>query len=89
MPAGIQIRDAAGNVIVNVDTRLSRILGRVDVTNSGSLVEPGFATGTPWFLAIPLGSSFTWRAPAITFSGTTMSWVMTAGSQFRILYGVY
>lgn len=53
MPAGILVRDANGNVIVDNTTFMGRYLGQVGIgQGAGSLVNANFANGVPWVMAI-------------------------------------
>jgi hypothetical protein len=71
--AGIKIWDAAGVLIVDLTTRLSRVAGVVNVpaASSGSVTLDG--SGTPWYYVKPVGTNS--YAPLITVSGNTISWV--------------
>jgi hypothetical protein len=98
MPAGLQVWDAAGNLVVDITTRLSRFLGSVNSgTSGGSISVPDLAQGTPFYFviisggAVPVGSF----GPEVTFSGTnntTMSWSFASGRTplaATIYYGVF
>lgn len=100
-----QIFDAAGNLLVDQDTLVFRILGTqrivgtsagnpdVDSASSGSIVDDGFLTGTPFCETVFCGtadngipSSWDPLAPVISFSGNTLTynylwgdWVLTYG----------
>lgn len=97
MPQGLQVWNAAGNLIVDTNTSLGIILGTHTITKSsgnGSLIVPNLALGTPFFLFVAVTASF---FPAISISGTTISWVYDAfvnsvepgSSTYTILYGYY
>jgi hypothetical protein len=92
MPAGVETRDTAGNVVLTLGDRLSRILGSFNTgTVSGSLVDAGLASGTPWACCIGYGSASTSSStipPVVTFSGTTLSWTAPSVDNL-VLYGVY
>lgn len=95
MPAGLQVWDAAGNLVVDITTRLSRFLGSVNSgTSAGSISVPDLVQGTPFYFviisggAVPVGSF----GPEVTFSGTTMSWTFAPGRTplaATIFYGVF
>lgn len=97
MANGLKVWDAAGNLIVDVTDRLTRILGYTTLyaDSSGSLSDNGFLTGTPFFIAIRTngaGGSFngTTVAVDISFSGNTMYYSTTQTiADFIIVYGVY
>ena len=96
MPAGFQAWDASGNTVVDLSTRLGRILG-VHTTGSsnGSITNAGLAQGTPFALVsqpnstVANGGTF-YPSPTVSFSGTTMSWTFPGtGAPSTIVYGVY
>lgn len=94
MPQGLQINDEAGNLIVDITTRLNRVIGRVDVNKvNGSVSNAGFAEGIPYF--VMLGQDIGLVSPNVTFSGNTMTWTydVVAPDEYKdntiILYGVY
>lgn len=96
MATGLKVWDAAGNQIIDVSDRLTRILGFVSMpaNSSGSVVDDGFLTGTPFFVAIRSnGTTFfngTSVAVSISFSGNTMNYATTQTvADFLIVYGVY
>ena len=92
MPAGFQVFDASGNVIVDLTDRLGRVLGITTITADGNLTDAGFATGTPFWCCIPVATG---RAPVpdISISGNVLSWDFQAGISYapsnRLIYGVY
>jgi len=86
-------RDAAGNLLFDGGHRLGRIAGYVDVTANGSMHVPAFSQGEPFWIALPLSSDATLRAPRVTASGTTLSWTYSVAGNYgnvvtRIFYGV-
>jgi hypothetical protein len=91
MPAGLQVFDAAGNLEIDVTTRLTRILGSATVNSTGSVDVPEFAEGSPWYV-VTVDPTTPYAEPGITFSGTALSWDY-GGATFRatvtIIYGVY
>lgn len=90
MPQGLQIWNAAGDLVFDIGDRIMRMIGSFETGGSaGSLVEPGFAAGTPWaFATVPSTGGVSYGGGTmITFSGTTMSW--EGGWNVRIIYGVY
>lgn len=95
MPVGLQVWDAAGNLIVDTTSYLGVILGTHVITKStgnGSISFPDLALGTPFFTLVTSTGSFT---PTISVSGTTISWTYDAiaslyepgTSTYTILYG--
>lgn len=96
MATGIKTWDASGNLIVDVTDRLTRILGYVTMpaNSSGSVVDDGFLTGSPFYIAIRSngGSAFNGTTVAVTISvsGNTMNYSTTQlVADFIIVYGVY
>jgi hypothetical protein len=89
MAVGIQIWDASGNSIIDENSRLARILGITNSgTSGGSVTDSGFATGSPFAVFIPNGTTyFTGEYAHPSWSGTTMSW--SASVAGKIIYGVY
>lgn len=94
MPAGLQAWDAAGNLTVDLTTRLSRVVGVVFAAggSSGSVTVDA-SLGTPW--AIPVPRNFpVGSCHKITISGGTISWAPNTGvasqqTDADIYYGVY
>ncbi|KRG45381.1 hypothetical protein ARC20_07610 [Stenotrophomonas panacihumi] len=73
MPAGLQAWDAAGNLTVDLTTRLSRLVGirYIGAGESGSVTVDA-SLGEPW--AIPVPRSYpTGCCHKITISGGTIS----------------
>lgn len=96
MGAGIIVRDASGNVVMDLTTRVTRIIGFVTVTGPGSLTAD-FSTGTPFAVvaSAPSNDGPTYQVNvACSWSGNTMSWADMSGRSswptgIRIMYGVY
>lgn len=90
MPAGLQVWDASGQLVIDLANRLTRIIGMVDTGGtSGSISVPGFSQGTPFYAVVPLNAyldSYQLTARA-SVTGNTLSW--TSGVSSRIIYGVY
>lgn len=91
MPQGLQIFDAAGNVIFDTNVRAGRVLGVASVVaaTAGSVTNAGLATGTPFWAFQTTTTSYFTAAPTISVSGTTLSWGAEAGAAGNIVYGVY
>lgn len=81
MPHGLQTWDAAGVLSFDTDTITGRYLGSVFTgTANGSVVVPGFTTGTPWFFCAKgttAGDTTVVCVPFVSVSGTTLSWSFT------------
>lgn len=97
MAEGLKVWDASNNLIVDVSSRLTRILGytTLSASGSGSVTDAGFATGTPFYVAHRTNSSggsydAATSQVVISFSGTTMSYsTVNPVADFIIMYGVY
>lgn len=93
MPAGLQMWDPAGNLIVDISMRLGRVLGVAALTGgvNGSAVNDGLTTGTPFWMLTCITSPLV-RQPVISVSGSTISWDfggLGGGLNWRLVYGVY
>lgn len=96
MPQGLQTFDAAGNLLVDLSTRLGRVLGlTVLTTQNGSFSDPAFAEGTPFVLfgaqAGTQGGDPWAFSPNVVVSGTTLSWDWgdLPLAPISLIYGVY
>lgn len=93
MPAGLQIWDENGNVMLDTENRVTRVLGSFESgTSDGSLTSEGFSQGTPWHVRLTPDLGLT--PPKITVSGNTLSWTFgNVAEEFRrsayVMYGVY
>lgn len=98
MAHGLRTWDDAGNLMIDITTRLSRILGVVALPRNGSLINAGLLTGTGF--AVQLSSAATEEYSIVlnfTFSGSTLSWVdhdnlynsTDYPATIALLYGVY
>lgn len=95
MPQGLQIWDAAGNLVLDATSSTGIILGTVSTgTENGAVDVPRLAEGNPfWFVnteGLPLFNS---RLPAVRRSGTTLIWeFLGSGSEnmaSTISYGIF
>jgi hypothetical protein len=101
MAAGLQCFDASGNLIVDITSRLARIVGAVAVDPTSparSIVIP--AGGSPFYNFQP---SFIWgfinmdvSRPNFSLSGSTLSWSWSPGAGTNnkqitgtLFYGIY
>lgn len=100
MAVGLKVWDASGTLILDVTDRILRFLGPPIIAaegSSGSLVNDGFLTGTPVWIAAPFdpGGSSYWPGdrlipPLVSISGNTLSYTIQAGLDTQIIqYGVY
>lgn len=99
MPAGLQIWDAAGNLIVDTSQYLGRITAIVDIpaSSSGSISvpDPGPSFGTPWSLIQPTSTSFIPTAaygvptgPTWSISSGVLTYNNPFAYGFKIILGV-
>ena len=97
MTVGFRVRDAAGNLLVDSPTRLSRIIGVLSISagSSGTVTNDGFLTGVGYCIALrtdvggPPVMSSTMVPPAISFSGNQMSYdAAPPTGDHLLIYGV-
>jgi hypothetical protein len=93
MPAGLQVWDASGNLILDYTDRISRILGIVTISGNvaGSVTSSGFSGLDPFWHCVPLVSYPTY-SPQFSFNaGTnTLSWTWPrSGPDHQLIYGAY
>lgn len=99
MAIGLIVRDpSTGAIVSEVTTRLSRVLGTLFVGAGavGSVTDAGFATGTPYCIAVrtsagtPTQPNASMAPPIISFVGTTMNYdVASPSNDHLLIYGVY
>lgn len=97
MPAGLQVWDENGFLVVDLTTSLTRILGSAFIASGaiGSIVNDGFTTGTPFCCSSLTDTGVPWAAlqsypPRITFAGNVMNYDNSSPSgPHRLIYGVY
>lgn len=97
MPQGFQCWDASGNLLIDLPTRLTRVLGSTIITagSTGNITDANFASGTIWWMVIAGTSVIGAYAPnmtadpannRITYSPKTGG---IAAADTRVIYGVY
>lgn len=80
MPAGLQVWDEAGNLIIDTSTFMGRLIASIDASAmSGTATVPGLDQGIPFAIPIlDVGSGVqtyaTVSMPQVTFSGNSVSW---------------
>lgn len=98
MADGLKVWDASGNLIVDTATRMSRVLGTTIVSAGaiGSITDAGFATGTPYCIALrtnagtPTQPNGSMAPPIINIVGTTLNYnVLSPSNDHLLIYGVY
>jgi hypothetical protein len=94
VPQGLQTFDASGNLIIDISTRMGRVLGIAAVTGGtdGSVTNSEFSAGTGFWQVVAIASG-TQPYPDVSLSGTTLSWIFQSGISYpvnyKIIYGVY
>lgn len=92
--AGLQIFDGAGNVILDSNNSICRVVGTTVVSGSGSV---DVFSGRPWF-AVLNENSYDWQEMSFNFnvSGTILSWapfppepMSPVPPTITIVYGAY
>ncbi|AYD82491.1 hypothetical protein [Achromobacter phage ewik_TL4] len=84
---GYRAKDASGNVSVEYNYRIPRILGIVSTgVNSGSIVVPEFAGRSAMFQLLPEGGTQTipHLAPLVWIDGTTLNWAFNWAAAWRV-----
>ena len=91
MPQGLQIWNAAGQLTLDLNDRITKILGIITVNAAGSLSDAGFALGTPFCIVLNVNVALSPnRIATVTFSGTTMTWNNSgSGATAQLIYGIY
>ncbi len=94
MPVGVETYGPGGAVLVSYTAKIPFQFGQLNTGKSnGSYSDARLATGIPWISTIPQGSPGQLSAPAVTLSGTTISWSFLDGVPgdrvaVTVLYGV-
>lgn len=88
---GVRIRDRNGNVMVDITSKLPRIIGFVDTNGvAGSITVPELVLGTGYAVVSPISGTTGRGAPNLQVSGTTISWSYpNAAVNDRIYYGYF
>lgn len=105
MPQGLQVWDAAGNLIVDTSSSLGRVLGvaTIDGGDTAVITDPNYTTTSrPFWTVLPLGAT---GAPnALNYDVPRVDWAplaspspglsyspgySTTGKSFKIIYGVF
>jgi hypothetical protein len=93
---GLQVFDQSGNLIVNVQDRLAKIIGSARVTANGSVTDPNLLQGTPFYAFQQEGIfgfiSMNCLRPNFSVSASTISWTYSASAgsnPFTIVGNLY
>lgn len=99
MQAGLQTWDAAGNILIDTNTRVGTLIGAVETGKyDGSVVNNAFSLGTPFWSVTALDATSTFYAPKVEAGFIDGAWrlrwiFLVSGANynntFRITYGVY
>ena len=96
MPAGLQVFDENGKVVVDMTSRTSKILGRVTVgEKDGSLTDERLLDGNMWSqiesINLNIGyMKWTYGGLKITSNGSKLSWQHIDSSVgYVFIYGIY
>lgn len=94
MDLGMQVFDASGNIVIDVTTRLSRVIGTQAIAagSTGSLAVPNTTQGLIWFAIYGNGGNR--YSPVMSVSGGTISWSPKSGFpggpvDVIMIYGLY
>lgn len=83
MATGLRQRDPSGNILVDITTRLPRIMGRATLTagTNGSVVVPASGTNplVYWFNPSLTQPDFN-TSPRFTDDGTTITWTYVSAN---------
>lgn len=95
MAIGLRQRDPSGNILVDITTRLPRIIGRASVVagTNGSVQVPASGTNPIfYYFAANSSSDLGQASPTITSDADSISWSYT-GTRYAvggtIVYGRY
>lgn len=96
MPAGLQVRDASNNLIIDISSRLTRVLYSATVSAAGSHTSDEYLTGDLFYTSLPIravatGAGDFGARPNVSKSGNVVSWTWpgTPTGDCLIILGVY
>lgn len=73
--AGLIVKNTAGQVMLDMTSRISRTVGSFDTGTADGSVSVNFPDGVRWFIRVPNASTgLKGKPPAISLSGNTFSW---------------
>jgi len=94
MAYGLRVRDAAGNIILDITDRVGTVLGVATITGgvNGYVTNAGFAEGAPFWMATAL-ATYSTRSPGFAFDAglnrLSWDWGGASGVDHKLVYGVY
>lgn len=85
-----ELYNADGSLQLDLSSRITKLLGSLEISQAGSFYSEGFSKGTLFYLFSPSRFGFAnWtRYPTITLSGNTLSWTAPEAPCIFI-FGVY
>jgi hypothetical protein len=89
MPLQFTVRDASGNVQLDLTNSTTKFVGEIAVSSTGSLYVPQLQGRRAWAVFVPNG----WQPLSIWagrawVDGATVNWQLTRGN-YVVRYGVY
>ena len=95
MAQGLQVFDGNGKLSLNVNDRITKIVGTVHISENGSITNEQLNQGTIWYypckFSRPASTGFI-TFPEITIEGTTIKWTYPSTVkrvEMDLIYGVY
>lgn len=88
MPAGLQVFDEEGRLVLDVTNRITRTTGpdryKTVANTAGSVIIPDVGTGTPFFTQLttyyyPYNSFVSVRLPEFTLTNNVLTWTAAPG----------
>jgi len=75
MPAGLQVFNSAGAVLVDTSVRIGKLVGSVTTNKVDGNIYTDTTKGTPfYYVTTPEDPSWGALFPEVSFSGNTMYW---------------
>lgn len=75
MPAGLQVWNSAGTLVLDTTSRLATYVGQVNTGTSNGSIVTDTTKGTPWAYSIPVNPPTIFHVlPDVWFSGNTLNW---------------
>lgn len=93
---GLQIWDGAGNIQLDVTTRLTRLEGSISTgVSDGSFVMPS-SSGTPFIVVMDNSQVYNRRGPGVWLDGNVIRWAFSTSIwapspriSYTVKYGFY